>query len=140
MNFNNYTIKSQETVQQAQQLAQELGHNQIENEHIFKAIALVDETTEGYAEHFLINCAHPEHFADILEEGSDWMQRVRGVIANASRCSHAELDEAEELDDGNPVELGQQLNALRNRFPQFLTMGGCCGTDLRHMAQIAKKA
>ena len=104
------------------------------------AIAFVDEATEGYAEHFLINCAHPEHFADILEEGSDWMQRVRGVIANASRCSHAELDEAEELDDGNPVELGQQLNALRNRFPQFLTMGGCCGTDLRHMAQIAKKA
>ncbi|SEE56939.1 ATP-dependent Clp protease ATP-binding subunit ClpB [Tenacibaculum sp. MAR_2010_89] len=43
MNFNNYTIKSQETIQQAQQLAQEYQHNQIENEHIFKALFSVDE-------------------------------------------------------------------------------------------------
>lgn len=43
MNFNNYTIKSQETIQQAQQLVQELSHGQIENEHIFKSIISVDE-------------------------------------------------------------------------------------------------
>ncbi|WP_348661903.1 Clp protease N-terminal domain-containing protein, partial [Croceibacter atlanticus] len=48
MNFNNYTIKSQEAIQQAQQLAQEMGHQQIENEHIFKAIATVDENVTPF--------------------------------------------------------------------------------------------
>ena len=43
MNFNNYTTKSQETIQLAQQITQELGHNQIENEHIFKALTQIDE-------------------------------------------------------------------------------------------------
>ncbi|APS39139.1 ATP-dependent Clp protease ATP-binding subunit ClpB [Salegentibacter agarivorans] len=48
MNFNNFTIKSQEAIQQAQQLAQELGHQQIENEHIFKAISIVDENVAPF--------------------------------------------------------------------------------------------
>ncbi len=48
MNFNNFTIKSQEALQQAQQLAQELGHQQIENEHLFKALTTVDENVLPY--------------------------------------------------------------------------------------------
>ena len=44
------------------------------------------------------------------------MQRVRGIVANASRCSHAELDEAKVLDDGDPIELGKQLAEMRRRF------------------------
>lgn len=48
MNLNNFTIKSQEAIQQAQQLAQELGHQQIENEHLFKAITLVDENVTPF--------------------------------------------------------------------------------------------
>lgn len=103
------------------------------------AIAEVDAQTDSYAAYFMINCAHPEHFAAILED-APWMARVQGIVANASRCSHAELDEAEELDDGNPAELGAQLAAMRKRFPQIRVLGGCCGTDLRHMAEIAKAA
>ena len=103
------------------------------------AIAEVDAATDGYAAYFMINCAHPDHFNAVLD-GDAWMGRVQGIVANASRCSHAELDEAEELDDGNPSELGQQLADLRQRFPQLRVLGGCCGTDMRHMTEIAKAA
>lgn len=104
-------------------------------ESLDEAISGVDTATDGYAAYFMINCAHPEHFSGVLEDAS-WMQRVRGIIANASRCSHADLDEADELDDGNPSELGVQLSELRRRFPHIKVLGGCCGTDMRHMKQI----
>lgn len=100
------------------------------------AISQVDVATDGYAAYFMINCAHPDHFKTVLED-RPWMQRVRGIVANASRCSHAELDEAEELDDGDPTELAQQLSEIRRRFPHIMVLGGCCGTDMRHMAKIA---
>ncbi|MEL7299609.1 MAG: homocysteine S-methyltransferase family protein [Pseudomonadota bacterium] len=103
------------------------------------AIAEVDAATAGQAAYFMINCAHPDHFGDTLEP-APWMDRLRGLIVNASRCSHAELDEAEHLDDGDPVELGQQMAALRQRFPHLTVLGGCCGTDMRHMAEIAQAA
>lgn len=103
------------------------------------AISEVDAATDGYAAYYMINCAHPEHFSGVLED-APWMQRVGGIIANASRCSHAELDEAEELDDGNPTELGKQLSDIRRRFPQIRVLGGCCGTDMRHMKQIVSAA
>lgn len=103
------------------------------------AIAEVDALTDRYAAYFMINCAHPDHFSAILDGGS-WMARVQGLVANASRCSHAELDKADELDDGIPAELGGQLAAIRERFPQIRVLGGCCGTDLRHMTEIAKAA
>ena len=101
------------------------------------AIEEVDGKTDGYASYFMINCAHPDHFVDILSD-EPWMHRLRGVVANASRCSHAELDEAAELDDGDPAELGQQLADIHMRHPQINIVGGCCGTDMRHLNQIAK--
>lgn len=104
-------------------------------ESLEEAIAEVDAATDSYATYYMINCAHPEHFSGILEDTS-WMQRIKGIVANASRCSHAELDEAEELDDGNPTELGVQLSDIRRRFPHIQVLGGCCGTDMRHMKQI----
>ena len=104
-----------------------------------QAIAQVDDATEGYASYFMINCAHPDHFESTLSDGS-WMQRVRGIVANASRCSHAELDEAKVLDDGDPIELGKQLAEIRRRFPHINVLGGCCGTDMRHMQSIARNA
>lgn len=100
------------------------------------AIAAVDQATDGYAAYFMINCAHPDHFDAILD-GGPWMDRLRGIVANASRCSHAELDEAEELDAGDPSELGKQLSELRACFPRLMVLGGCCGTDMRHMTEIA---
>ena len=69
------------------------------------AIEYVDSRTDGYASYFMVNCAHPSHFEAVLEPGSPWTDRVMGLRANASRLSHAELDEAEELDTGNPEEL-----------------------------------
>ncbi|MGI9350083.1 MAG: homocysteine S-methyltransferase family protein [Rhizobiaceae bacterium] len=103
------------------------------------AISEVDEATDGYAAYFMINCAHPDHFNSVLAD-DPWMKRIKGIVANASRCSHAELDEAEELDDGDPDELGKQLSEIRQYFPHIKVLGGCCGTDMRHMKQIAKAA
>lgn len=101
-----------------------------------EAITLVDEATDKYPLHYLINCAHPDHFSAILTD-EEWMPRLKGIVVNASRCSHAELDNAEELDDGDPVELGRQLGELKRKFPHMTVFGGCCGTDMRHMNTIA---
>lgn len=100
-----------------------------------EAIQDVDAATGASPAYYMINCAHPTHFADVLEDGQ-WLQRVRGIRANASRRSHAELDEAEDLDDGDPVELGAEYAALRARFPWINVLGGCCGTDHRHIERI----
>jgi homocysteine S-methyltransferase len=104
-----------------------------------EAIESVDDATDGGAAYFLINCAHPDHFSDVLEDAK-WIYRVRGVVANASRCSHAKLDESEELDEGDPEELGELIGALCNKFPHFTIVGGCCGTDMRHLRRIVEQA
>lgn len=102
------------------------------------AIRQLDAATNNGPSYYMINCAHPEHFANILDVGSDWVQRIRGLRCNASKCSHAELDEALELDDGDPQELGEQIAQLQKIHPQLTIMGGCCGTDHRHIAAIAQ--
>jgi len=102
------------------------------------AIELVDQATDQYASYFMINCAHPDHFRSILTDDK-WMMRLRGIVANASRCSHAELDEAEVLDAGNPAEFGRQLSEIHHAFPQITVFGGCCGTDMRHMSSVVRQ-
>jgi homocysteine S-methyltransferase len=84
----------------------------------------------------MVNCAHPTHFLDELEAGAPWLARVRGVRANASRLSHAELDEATELDRGDVTELGA-LYASIGSMVDLRVVGGCCGTDHEHVATIA---
>jgi len=101
------------------------------------AIEQVDQETSEYPSYYMINCAHPTHFEPALGSGGPWVERIRGLRANASRMSHAELDEASELDSGNPAELGREYAELKSRFPQLTVMGGCCGTDHRHVEQIA---
>jgi S-methylmethionine-dependent homocysteine/selenocysteine methylase len=101
------------------------------------AITQVDQATDGAPAYFMINCAHPTHVVPAIAGGGDWLQRVRGLRANASRMSHAELDEAETLDEGDPHELGRQYRDLRADLPQLTVLGGCCGTDPRHIEQIA---
>ena len=101
------------------------------------AIEQVDQATSAYPCYFMINCAHPTHFEHVLAEGGLWSDRIRGVRANASRKSHAELNEATELDSGNPAELGAQYAQLKKRLVHLNVMGGCCGTDHRHVEQIA---
>ena len=101
------------------------------------AITQVDTETSGYPAYYMINCAHPTHFADVLADGEPWSRRVRGLRANASRKSHAELNEAAELDTGDPGEFGEQHADLKRRLRHLTVMGGCCGTDDRHVASLA---
>jgi S-methylmethionine-dependent homocysteine/selenocysteine methylase len=101
-----------------------------------EAIDEVDDQTQGAVAYFMINCAHPTHFAHVLEGDGDWRGRIRGLRANASEKSHAELDEAEELDSGDPAELARQYRELQTRLPSLTVVGGCCGTDHRHVAEI----
>ena len=102
------------------------------------AIEQVDKATNGYPAYYMINCAHPTHFEHIVSEGGAWLDRVRGLRANASHRSHAELNEAPDLDEGNPYELGMQYARLKKRISSLNVMGGCCGTDHRHVGQIAE--
>ena len=101
-----------------------------------EAIEEIDASGAAPA-YFMINCAHPDHFRDVLAAGGAWRDRIRAVRANASRKSHAELDEATELDPGDPVGLGADYAALLKLLPNLRVFGGCCGTDHRHIAAIA---
>ena len=101
-----------------------------------EAIEAVDAATNAAPAYYMLNCAHPAHF-DTMLDGGAWCRRLRGIRANASRLSHAELDAATALDAGDPAELGAAYAALRARLPQLTVLGGCCGTDHRHAEAIA---
>jgi S-methylmethionine-dependent homocysteine/selenocysteine methylase len=103
-----------------------------------RAIEATDEATGGYPVYYMINCAHPTHFEHVLCGEGGWRERIRGLRANASKRSHAELDESTDLDDGDPHELGGQYRSIRKRLPQLSVVGGCCGTDHRHVEQICR--
>jgi S-methylmethionine-dependent homocysteine/selenocysteine methylase len=100
------------------------------------AIAQVDDDTNGAPAYYMINCAHPTHFEDAVAGGEPWVQRIGGLRTNASTKSHAELDEAEELDEGDPADLADRHAALKARLPAVNVLGGCCGTDHRHVDAI----
>lgn len=100
------------------------------------AVSLTDEATNNGPIYFMVNCAHPDHFADVLK--GSWVERIGGFRANASRMSHAELDEAEKLDDGNPQEFGSLHHDLITKLPNVHVVGGCCGTDHRHVGEVAR--
>ncbi|HYJ66274.1 MAG TPA: homocysteine S-methyltransferase family protein [Nocardioidaceae bacterium] len=102
-----------------------------------EAIDTVDEATGRYPAYYMVNCAHPSHFADVLDPVEPWGHRIMGIRANASKLSHAELDEAEELDSGDPDELASDYLALRRILPGLTVLGGCCGTNHRHIAAIS---
>jgi homocysteine S-methyltransferase len=86
----------------------------------------------------MVKCVHPTHFEAVLDPAQAWTRRVRGVRANASTMSHAELDEASELDAGNPDELARQYVDLRRTHPQLAVLGGCCGTNTCHIDAISR--
>lgn len=101
-----------------------------------EAIEAVDAATGAAPAYYMINCAHPSHFDAVLAPGAAWTGRLRGLRANASTLSHAELDNSTELDAGDPVDLGRRYAALRRRLPNITVLGGCCGTDHRHVEAI----
>ncbi|MBA3867932.1 MAG: homocysteine S-methyltransferase family protein [Anaerolineae bacterium] len=103
-----------------------------------QAIERTDEATGDYPAYYMINCAHPLHFQQSLAPDGKWLARIRGIKANASQKSHAELNESTELDAGNPVELGTYYRTLKNQFNHLNVLGGCCGTDHRHIEEICK--
>ncbi len=103
-----------------------------------EAIMATDAATNNGAQHFMINCAHPTHFTDVLDGTSVWASRIGGLRANASQLSHAELDVMVELDEGDPADLSARYVALRPLLPALQVLGGCCGTDHRHVAAIAR--
>jgi homocysteine S-methyltransferase len=86
----------------------------------------------------MVNCAHPTHFENELTGGA-WRERICGIRANASKLSHAELDEAEELDAGDPSELADGYARLSERLPNLTGLGGCCGTDHRHVEAMTAR-
>jgi homocysteine S-methyltransferase len=101
-----------------------------------EAIEEVDAQTDRAAAYFVVNCAHPTHFEGVLADGAPWVERIEGIRANASALSHAELDESDELHDGDPHELAARYAELRGRLPRLNVVGGCCGTDQRHIGAI----
>jgi S-methylmethionine-dependent homocysteine/selenocysteine methylase len=102
---------------------------------IADAVAAVDTATGGAADFFLINCAYPTHIAAGLD-GTPQLGRIGGLRVNASALSHEELDAMEELDEGDPVALARDNAALHDALPSIRLLGGCCGTDHRHVAEI----
>jgi S-methylmethionine-dependent homocysteine/selenocysteine methylase len=102
------------------------------------AIERVDQDTDTTPAYYMINCAHPLHFADVLVAGESWVKRIRGLRANASTKSHAELNESVELDEGNPIEFGRQHRELLGKVKNLNVLGGCCGTDHRHVEEVCK--
>ena len=102
-----------------------------------EAIQQVDEATGASPAYYMVNCAHPTHFAEVLDGSKPWTNRIHGLRANASTLSHAELEAMTELDDGDPDDLGRRVGSLRERLPHLSVLGGCCGTDHRHIAAIA---
>jgi homocysteine S-methyltransferase len=102
-----------------------------------EAIEGVDSATDRAPTFFMVNCAHPTHFADALDIGAPWLDRIGGLRCNASAKSHAELDESEELDEGDPEELALLHAAIRDRLRHVRLIGGCCGTNHRHVDAIS---
>ena len=104
-----------------------------------EALTAVDAATDQYPAYYMINCAHPTHFGHLFAEGGRGLERVKGLRGNASCKSHAELDESTALDDGDPLEFGRQLAALRTLSPHLTVLGGCCGTDHRHIESLGSQ-
>lgn len=107
-------------------------------ETIKEAIERVDSQTGSYAEHYMVNCAHPHHFIHTFDDGGKWTGRVGGIRANASLKSHAELDESDTLDTGDKCLLADGYVELFELLPNFKVIGGCCGTDVSHLEEICE--
>jgi homocysteine S-methyltransferase len=102
------------------------------------AIDEVDAASGKTPAYYMINCAHPTHFADTLAKGGAWLARLRGVRGNASVKSHAELDESATLDTGDPAAFGAETAAVHRQLAHINVIGGCCGTDHRHIGHVAE--
>ena len=103
-----------------------------------EAIENVDEATDGRAAWFGTNCSHPLEFEPALYDAGPWLERLRYIRPNAARMDKIALCSLGHLEDGDPVELGEQMGEVARRLPNADIIGGCCGTDERHLSEIAK--
>ncbi len=103
-----------------------------------EAIMAVEMQTDNAPLFYMINCNHPIDFSPALENPGNWIGRLQGIRPNASSLDHGMLCQLGHLEEGDPVELGQQMGDLAHRFPQLNVFGGCCGTDWEHLEQVAK--
>jgi homocysteine S-methyltransferase len=103
------------------------------------AIAYVDKETNNGPVHYMINCAHPSHYMQLVIRGGDWIKRIGGLRSNASVLSHAELDQSTELDSGDLSEFATLHQLLKKRLPELKVLGGCCGTDCSHIDGLARQ-
>lgn len=106
-------------------------------ESLADAIGITDAATDATPLYYMINCAHPDHYGSLVASDAAWLQRLGGIRSNASRLSHAELDVAETLDDGDPDEFGHLHLQIFNQMPHLRVIGGCCGTDDRHVQCVS---
>ena len=100
------------------------------------AISEADAATGAYPAYYMINCVHPIHFASTVRHGGEWVNRIGGLRVNASMMSHAELDNSPTLDIGDWTDLAQRYARLLPLLPNIRVIGGCCGTDHRHIGAI----
>ena len=105
-----------------------------------KAVETIDERTNGAAAWFGTNCSHPLEFEPALADEGPWIERLRYMRPNAVKMEKLALCKLGHLEDGDPVELGHQMGDLARRYPQMDLLGGCCGTDERHLDEIATNA
>lgn len=112
--------------------------NLIGGESYIDTIQTIDSITDQYPSYYMINCAHPTHVHSIFSSSNKVLDRIGGIRANASCKSHAELNESETLDIGNPQEFGSQICDLNSKFGNIKVLGGCCGSDIRHIREICK--
>jgi S-methylmethionine-dependent homocysteine/selenocysteine methylase len=107
-------------------------------EQLKDSILKIDKETNNYPLYYMINCAHPTHFLNQLTQDK-WISRIRGIRANASCKSHAELDESTEIDSGDKIDLAGWYKTIQQKLPNLLVYGGCCGTDVTHIENICQK-
>lgn len=103
-----------------------------------KAVEYVDEQTQGYAEFYSLNCSHPDEFLPAISEG-EWINRVRCFRPNAASMDKLSLCKLGHLEEGNPRELGGQMQQLHHQYPHLDIWGGCCGTSEEHLDQIVSR-
>ena len=84
----------------------------------------------------MINCAHPTHFQEGWR-GEPWTRRIGGLRANASKRSHQELNDRPTSMPAIRSSWAAEYRELLRRHPQINVLGGCCGTDHRHLECIA---
>lgn len=101
------------------------------------AVIETDSQTGNAPLFYGLNCSHPVEFEPALEPG-DWIDRLRSIRPNASKMEKIALCKLGHLEDGDPDELGAQMGDLARRYPHMDIMGGCCGTDERHLSRIAE--